>query len=507
VLESVVAIIRRRRWIALSAFVLPMSVAMSVLWFLPKMYEATATVVIERQMPENLVKSTVADEVEARLNLVGRDAMRPERLSALIARHSLYPELRGRVSAEVLADRMRRDTKVESQSVERKGRGEVATVAFTVTYRGFDRVTVAGVTNDLAALYVEENVKSRENQTTTTAAFLKAQLKESRQRLVEQERRVAEFKARYPGSLPQQLGSNLVTLERLRSDLHRNGDEQLRVMDRRRAAEEIEDSRPAAPGADTLPQRVSRLKRELAQLRTEFTDRYPDVVRMRRELAEAQSQLAASGVTGRPSEAGEDGRRQRTVAQVDAELRVLKGEERRLRDAIVSYQQRVDEAPRREDEYQQLVRDYEATKEIYRSLLNRAEDAQIAERVEHHQQGERFRIVQRALVPDVPTAPNRLRLGLMFVVCCLGIATAAVLISEYLDTSFHSVSELRAFTRVPVAAVIPIISLDADRRRHGLRAALSSAALASGVVLMAIGGYVIAFGNYRLLGLLVGGRS
>jgi polysaccharide chain length determinant protein (PEP-CTERM system associated) len=506
-LESVVAIVRRRRWIALTAFALPFSVAMSVLWFLPKMYEATAAVVIERQMPETLVKSAVADEVEARLNLVGRDAMRPERLIGLITRYSLYPELRGRASAEVLADRMRRDTKVESQSVERKGRGEIATVAFTVTYRGFDPVTVARVTNDLAAAYVDENVKSRENQATMTAGFFKAQLNDARQRLAEQERRVAEFKARHPGRLPEQLSANLMTLERLRSDLRRNGDEQLRVMERRRAAEEIGDSNVAGTAAETPAQRVNRLKRELAQLRTEFTDRYPDIVRTQRQLAEAESQLAENRVTGGAGESGDGGRRQRAVGQVDGELQILTAEERRLRDAIATYQQRIDEAPRREDEYQQLARDYEATKEIYRSLLNRAEDAQIAERVEREQQGERFRIVQRALVPNAPSAPDRLRLGLMFGVVCLGIATAAVVITEYVDTSFHSVHELRTFTRVPVAAVVPIISVGDERRREGVRAALSSAALASAVVLMAVGGYVIASGNHRLLGLLVGGRS
>jgi uncharacterized protein involved in exopolysaccharide biosynthesis len=392
-IEQVFAVIKRRKWIALSALLVPLSALVTALWSMPVVYEATATVIIERQIPENLVKTTVVDELEARLHVIGRQALRPDHLNVLIDRFHLYPELRGRMSPARLADRMRRDIRVESQSVERKGRGEVATVSFTVTYRGFDPAVMAGVANDLAVLYVEENVASREAQTGTTTRFMKAQLEETKRRVLEEERRVARYKEHHVGVLPQQLGFNVVTLERLRNDLRLNAEHQMRLLELRHGTETGDEiaretgGGGAAGGAESVTGHIARLKRELAQLRTQFTDRYPDVMRLREELAQAEDQAAAGSTLSEPGDNGArrpdrgDARRQRSLARVEDTLRALKAEDARLHGAIAMYQQRIEDGPKREEEFQQLARDFEATKETYRAMLSRAEEAALAENV------------------------------------------------------------------------------------------------------------------------------
>src|SRR5262249_12252177 len=142
----------------------------------------------------------------------------------------------------------------------------------------------------------------------------------------------------------------------------------------------------------------------------------------------------------------------------------LAAEEANVRKAIASYQERVENAPRREQEFQELSRDYHTTQEVYGSLLKRYEEAKIAESMEHRQKGEQFRILDPAVPPDHPSAPDRSRLMILGLAASLAVAAAMVLAAERLDTSFHTVDEVRAFSRVPVLVTIPRIVTRADER-------------------------------------------
>jgi polysaccharide biosynthesis transport protein len=504
---------RRRKWLTVTAALLPLAVAGGLVWFSPNLYQATATVSIERRIPEHLVKATVATELETRLHVITREVLDRGRLEALIDKHGLYPHARARVPMHELAQRMRRDVKVESQWVERRGRGDLATVSFTVSYRGSDPAAAAAVANDLAALFVEANVKTRETLASTTADFLKMQLEDTKARLDDQERRVTDFKKRYPGGMPQQSDLNLVMLERLRSDLRANAVNQVRAAERRDALlEQLRQAEAAAPAAELDPTaaRLLRLRQELTELRTRYTDRYPDVVRLRMEVAELERQQAES--TGRERPAVEPRgsaaaqARQRGVSQAEQELAMLRDEERQLRAAIGTYERRVAEAPRTEQEYRKLSRDYDSTRELYAVLLARYEEAQIGESVEQQQGLERFRLVERAGVPDEPVAPNRLRLTIFAVALSLGLGAAATVLAEHLDTSFHSVDDLRGFAAVPVAAVIPRIVREDDVGRRRRRWRLGAAGVLAALVAVVAVSYLVAHGNHELVALLARGR-
>ena len=135
-----------------------------------------------------------------------------------------------------------------------------------------------------------------------------------------------------------------------------------------------------------------------------------------------------------------------SLADVDAELRALKDEERTLRQTIAGYEQRVENAPKRQQEFQEMSRDYDTTKERYDTLLKRYEEAQLAASLEQGQDVEQFRILDTALPPRDPVAPDRVpaarvraRAG------AIGLAVGAVMAAEKLDTAFHRIEDLRAF--------------------------------------------------------------
>src|SRR5207253_3851055 len=151
-----------------------------------------------------------------------------------IAQLDLYSHLRQKgVPFDAIVETMRRDIDVDVKGVDSQGGGRAQTIAFAISYSGRAPGTVASVANALAALYVEGNAKIRQGQAVRTADFLKAQLATVKQELDAQERRTSDFKLRHIGELPQQVEANLASLDRLNTQLKLNGENQIRLMDRR----------------------------------------------------------------------------------------------------------------------------------------------------------------------------------------------------------------------------------------------------------------------------------
>src|SRR5256885_3499662 len=201
--ELALAVWSRRKWLAILTFAAPFAVAMSLGMALPNIYQATATVLVDRQqVPETFVQPTVTSALETRLHTISQEILSRSRLEALMNRFGLYADLRKRVPSEEVIERMRKDIQLELKGVEVKGARQ-ATVAFTISYQGSEPATVSLVANTLASFYIEENLKARERQATGTAEFLKVQLGETKKRLDEQEQRVSAVKRRYMGELAQ----------------------------------------------------------------------------------------------------------------------------------------------------------------------------------------------------------------------------------------------------------------------------------------------------------------
>jgi polysaccharide chain length determinant protein (PEP-CTERM system associated) len=505
--ESAVAALHRRKWLALLVFVLPFSVVVGLVPFLPNIYQSTATMVVERQqVPEAFVRSTVTSALETRLQTITQDILSRSRLEDLITRFGLYADLRRRVPAEVVIERMRKDVQFDAKGTDARQR---AGVAFTISYRGSEPQAVALVTNTLASFYIEENLKARERQATGTSEFLKVQVMETKKRLDVQERELQEFRARYLGELPQFMEANLATLERLHTQLRLNSDNQLRVMERRDFLVRQGADSPA-PGAAAAPEagadRLARLKQELAQLRTQFSDMYPDVMRAKAEIVALEREEAqAAGKSPAPAAAPRGGRVDRLASQIEAELKALKADEAKLRAAVADYERRLQNVPKREQEFQELTRDHQTTKEMYRTLLGRYEEAQVAESMEQRQKGEQFRIVDPATPADLPAAPKRARLILTGFLLSLGLAIGAIVVAEKLDTSFHAIEDLRASTPFPVLVSVTQIVSEEETASRQWRFRLVALATTISVAVLIAGSYFLARGNEQLVWILSGG--
>jgi len=468
-LDMARAVWHRRKWLALLVLVTLLSASFAVARSLPNVYESAATLLVERPQAPDRAGGPLADvDLETRLRTLSQQIQSRSRLDQLITQFNLYPELRRRATPDAVVEQMRRDIRLQFKGVTAAWTGLNATFAFNLSYRGRDPEMAAQVANALAADYVEESARARQRETAKTTEFLQAQLDEAAQKLKDQEQRMGEFTARYGRELPDRQGANLAALGRL--------NEQLVVIMYRRNELTRQLTQLTDPGAtsNTIPARLAKLRLELSDLRAQHTDQHPDVVRVKQEIADLERQLAARG-GGSP--AADDPR-----ARIEAELNVLRSNEQAVRREIAGYEQRVDGASLRTQELQQLTEDYAAAKTQYQSLLQRLQEAQLAAGLAQQRlQGEQFRILDPAVPSPRPVAPHRLQLILMGLLLSLAAAIGAAYCAEWMDTSFHSIDEMRAFTSVPVLVSIPPILTEADLRRRGRRFRFSALAAALGV--------------------------
>jgi succinoglycan biosynthesis transport protein ExoP len=439
----------RRRWLAFSVFALVLAFALSFAKALPSLYQSTATVLVERPAsPDG------SDGFESRLQTIRQEILSRARLVDLIGRFNLYPKLRAVVSQEAVVDRMRRDIRVEAYGSDAAaGRG---TISFSLAYRGRDPQNVTLVANALASSYIEEDTLLRKRQTSGAASVLKSQLDEVRTKLAPQEAKIADFKRQHAGELPQQTDASFGALERLETQAQKVAEQKTAATERRLTLMREGNDRETASSGDPDRSRLEKLTLELADMRTRFSDKYPDVVR---KMAEVESLAALVALKPRVDASLPQ------LEQVNREIRGLQAEETRLRGEIANHQSRIKSAPWLEQEYQALSRDYASTRDFYGTLLKRYEEAQLAEVQEGRPQGQSLRLLDAAIAPTDPLAPDRLRLAMFGLIVSLGLAVVAVGVAERLDTSFHSVDDLKAHTLLPILARIPKMPGEASQHR------------------------------------------
>jgi hypothetical protein len=269
---------------------------------------------------------------------------------------------------------------------------------------------------------------------------------------------------------------------------------------------------PGVGGPEAREQRLARLNMELRALRASYSDKYPDILRIKHEIAELEQELAA-----KPARPDEDQtaattnpqvlRLREAKAQADSELGILKNEEKRLRSALASYIGRIENAPKREQEFRELTRDYESTRETYASLLKRYEEAQMAENMEQRQKGEQFRLLDAAVPSAQPAAPNRLRLLLMALAGSVALAVGVILLAEQINAPFHSLDELRTRSTVPVLQSIPLIVTPEDTVRRQRRLRMAAASVTVALFMIVGASYFIAHGNERLVTLVTSSKG
>lgn len=478
-LSELVKSVVRRPWWLLVPLVVCLAAAFGVFRTMTPIYRASTLVMVEKQkVPSDYVKATVTTDIDERLKTIEQQITNRDNLERIISEMNLYPKIRREQPIDKVVEQMRR----RDLAVER--RGDV----FRIYFKDRNPVRSAAVANRIAELFISQNLKLREDQAQGTSSFLETELAETKGKLEQQEARIAAFKRVYMGELPEQRDANMQAVGQLQTKLEINMDavdkaETRKIFLQAQVAElqkpAAASSLPALPTGPAAPSRLDQLRTQLAELTSRYTDRHPDVIRTREEIARLE-QLESTAVQESdapamppPAKAPQVSPALRAELEaVDQEIRGLQAERERILADIASYQARVEAVPGVEQQLLSLSRDYDNIKKSYESLLAKRIDARLAENLEKSRQGEQFTILEKAVPPPDPFAPSPPIVlgGGLLVGALLGLGMA--LLRDQTDATIGADAESlqEAFPGVPVLATIPIFS---SKETAGLRASAS----------------------------------
>jgi uncharacterized protein involved in exopolysaccharide biosynthesis len=305
-IHDYIEILLRRIWFIIIPFVVIMGASVLYAFFATKEYRATTLVMVTRQkVPEDFVKATVTAGVQDNLQSIAKEIMSRTRLEQIIAEFNLYPERAQSSSMEGIVDEMRRRIDVEIQSKEGKED------SFTLSYVGQDPKVVTLVTNKLAFLFIEENLRFREQQAQGTTEFLSTELNATKAMLEKLEKAITQFKEQHMGELPEQQEANLRVLEQLRMQYDRIGDNMRTLQDRKSLfqkqlsdletylAADLSSLSPSSPLSplrkpsleDSYKQQLAQLKNDLVELQAMYTEKHPDIIKARMKIADLEARV------------------------------------------------------------------------------------------------------------------------------------------------------------------------------------------------------------------------
>ena len=472
--------------VAVCTFVVGLILSLWTVRTLPNRYSSTTLIMVQPQeIPQTFVRPTVTEDLDQALKALNQEVLSRTRLQAIIDDLGLYSNLRkAGVPQAQIVETMRKKITIEVFS--RNG--------FRITYEGDTPRVVQQVTARLAGLYIDENLRSREQHVAGTTEFIDIELQKAKLHLDEQDAQIKKFKQEHMGELPEQRDANMHTLDGLRVQLQTLSMALSATKERKvlldKQVTEARATRRVSPGQSGLTSSdprvaLQQLEAQLSELRSRYKPEHPDVLRTERKIAQLRADLGSTaGNTSAPADPLVPPDLIRAVADAELEIGRLKAQQANTEKDIDAYQVRVENTFEREQQLLGLTRDYAATQQQYRTLLDKKLEAQLAESLEQRQKGERFQVLDPASFPESPSKPNRRLLTLGGIFGSLALAILLPILLAQLDTSFHLADELAAYS-LPVFAVIPQAqTIDVLRRRRRYRTrvlALSGGALVAGL--------------------------
>ncbi len=521
---------RRRKGIILVTAAL-FVISILVAFLIPPVYRSSATILIEEQeIPKDLIRSTITSYAWQRIQTISQRVMTRSNLLHLISEYGLYPNKIRSDTTEELIKRMRHDITLEAITAKvidpATGQPRPATIAFKLSYDGQTPIVAQKVDNELTTLFLNENLKTRNQQATNAYQFLTSEAQKLQNHITHLEAKIATFKEKHLNSLPDLQQLNLQLLDRNQNDLLEADNELRSLQDRKTYLQgQLAQIDPNAPviGSDGRPildpqSRLEALETEYATKRAEYYPNYPDVVRLKSEIDGLKKQIG--GVSDVQAQAKEAARLKAKLAAEQAkfsadypdvvklktELAALQTQMRKeaaepqdpslkpqnpaylmintelegiksriaatlkqraqLQAKNAEFEKYLAETPSVQRKYRDLQRDYKNSQRQYLKLKSKQMDARIGEQMEKDREGERLSLIDPPNLPQKPTKPNRLAIIILGFVLSVGGGLGYAALAETTDKSVHSARDLAVIVGEAPLSVIPYIENSADLARH-----------------------------------------
>jgi polysaccharide chain length determinant protein (PEP-CTERM system associated) len=444
---------------------------------LPPQYMSQTLVLIEQQkVPEDYVKPVVNEDLGARLASMREQILSRSRIEPIVERFNLYAG-----NNATMDDRVEMTRK--AIGITPISPGPRGMPGFYITFKAQDARTAQQVCGEITSLFISANISAREESAEGTTSFLKQQLADSKRNLDEQDAKLADFERKYFGKLPGQESTNANTLQALATQLEGstqavNRTQQnitfLEALIAQQTQEALHNDPATGTSGDTLQAQLKAALNQEKEMETLYTPDHPDIVAIKRRITSLRAEIARGAAepvkvdttAAKPTDSPQLRQLKSQLGLERQSMTATKQQQAHLEQQVRNYEAKLESSPAIEEEFKQITRDHDTAMQFYNTLLTKMNQSSMATALEHRQQGEQFRVMDAANLPESPTFPNHATFaggGLAFGLV-LGLLITALL--EYRDKSLRNENDVLAFTKLPTLAVVSYIT-DLDLPRTG----------------------------------------
>lgn len=508
----------RRRWIVAAICWVICIAGWAGVFQLQDIYESQARVYVDvNSMLTPLLRGLAVDANPLQqLDYMQRTLLSRPNLEQVVHLADLDAQAKTPTEKEALLAELAADVKIGLQGAN----------LFSITYHDSNAVEGKNIVQAVLTVFSETSAGNNRTEMDTARRFLEEQIANYERQLRAAEARRAQFTEKYGDVLPQEQ-ANRSRLGTLRDEMAKlnltlqdaqarrdaiaqqlDGVSQTLALDQ--AAAVIVNAGGARP-QESLDSEIAADRRKLTDLLSKYTEDFPDVASLKRDIAslEEQKKAMAEAAAAHNNDAKDnpdataapDPTRKSTVsnplyeqlklrlADADANIASIQRQMKVGLDEQTHLEEALKAAPGIELQAQNLNRDYDILKKNYDELISRRESANIAQAADTQADKIQFRIVDAPQVPLRPIAPNRPLLYSAVLIAGFGAGVAAAFLLIQLDRSFSSVSSLRELGIPVLGTISRVIAIDMRRRTvrdiGGLAASAVALLLIYGTLLLA----------------------
>lgn len=451
---------------------------------LPNRFKSTTLVLVEQpSVPTEFVKPVDTTDINERLASMQQQILSRTRLEPLIHQYGLFQSDMNKMSIDDLVGRLQKAIEVTPVLPMAETRASNLP-GFFVNVTLDDARTAQEVCTTVTSMFIEENLRRRQAQSEDTTQFLSQQLTEAKAKLDEQDAKLAAFKGHYIGALPDQEQTNLNLLTGLTSQLDAASQALARAQQDKTFVQSMLTQQVASYEAsktgqspETMDQQLAALQTQLASLKARYTDDYPDVIKAKADIEAMQKKIAENNArksATEPDTGQKPSAEPSAITQLRAQVHTYDQviaektkEQEQIKQQIKMYQDRVQSSPAVEQQYKELTRGYQTALESYNELQKKRDDSSMATELERKQQGEQFRVLDPANLPEQPSFPNRPLFALGGLGGGLALGVGIALFLELQNTSMRSERDVEFALRLPVLAIVPAIEpVSSKKTKH-----------------------------------------
>jgi polysaccharide chain length determinant protein (PEP-CTERM system associated) len=495
------ALVVRRKWWILGPLFFGWLLVFASAWVIPAKYASESVVLVEPpKVPNYLVAPNVQVDLADRVQSMSTQVLSRTRLLSLIEKFHLYSSYANSPDDQV--EKMRDDVKFELVHAP-TGNRQTEYVAFKMAYKAPDAATAQKVNAALTSFFVDENVRTSQEQSEATTHFLDSQAQAFGQTLADEEAKVRAYEAQHDGSLPQQLQSNMQILSGIQSQLQAAQSSHERALQQQTSLSSLqkqyETMGDSADVPSSLEGQLESARAQLADLQARYTNDHPDIRKLKETIAgleklkkdmgaEAKEKLETNTASAAQVQAMTP--RVQVLNQIKInkmELQTSTEQIQRLEKAGEMYQARLNATPAVEAEMKDMMSDFDDMKKEYANLLAKKQESSLATSLERQQQGAQFRVIDPPSLPDKAVFPDRFKFSLAAIGVGLVLAVLFGFGSEILDDRIRSEQALNEAVSLPILVDIPALPTPAEIRAARWKPWLAVAATVMVVILLPSG--------------------